>query len=52
MRICVPICGEERVVEKFALIPVYASNEWRWMEKVKVHQTWHGLHWSNDWFED
>lgn len=52
MRICVPICGEEREVEKFALIPVYASNEWRWLEKVKVHQTWHGLHWSNDWFED
>ena len=22
------------------------------VEKVKVHQTWHGLHWSNDWFED
>lgn len=44
--------GEERVVRKFAIFPIEANGEWRWLEFVIIHQTWLGGSWHNDWFED
>lgn len=52
MRIYTWICGKERVKEKFAFLPVYIDHEWRWLEKVAIHQSWNGWRWINDWFED
>lgn len=44
--------GEEQVIRKFAFLLIKANGEWRWLEFVYVHQTWHGSSWHNDWFED
>ena len=52
--------GQERVIEKFAWFPLWAGNEIRWLEKVKIRQkvvecygtcwsTW--LAWENVRFE-
>ena len=38
-----PKHGDERIVERFAIIPVYIGNEIRWLEKVKINQTYHGF---------
>ena len=46
------LCGDERTVKKFALFPIEANGEWRWMEFVTIHQTWRGGWWHNDWFEN
>ena len=42
--------GEEQVIRKFAFLPI--NGEWRWLEFVFIHQTWHGNSWHNDWFEN
>ncbi len=56
---------ENREVEKFAWLPVickrWDNREIRWLEHVKVRQTWYGFgedlrvsifggYWKNDWF--
>ena len=44
------ICGDERNVKRFALFPIKANCEYRWLEFVNIHQTWNGEKWTNDWF--
>ena len=44
--------GEEQVIRKFAFLPIKANGEWRWLDFVFIHQTWHGNSWHNDWFEN
>ena len=56
---------EEREIVKFAWFPIvckkWDKREIRWMEKVKIKQTWYafgddvrisffGGYWNNDWF--
>ena len=34
-----PENGDIRVIEKFALLPVFVGHDARWLERVKVEQT-------------
>lgn len=47
-----PITGETRVRRWFALFPVKAGDEVRWLEFVTVHQSYNtsSFGWCNDWF--
>ena len=46
-----PYVGETRVIKRFALFPVTINYCVKWLEWVKIHQTYHGDHaWKNDWF--
>lgn len=54
MRFDKPYTGEERVVSKFALLPICAGDEVRWLERCFIHQSY-GTDkpgWNNDWFEE
>jgi len=49
-----PYAGEERVIRKFAFLPVVAGNEIRWLCFVDIHQSYDTKRhhkWTNDWFE-
>lgn len=46
------IYGEQRIIRRFAIFPIKANSEWRWLEFVKIRQTWYGGSWHNDWFEE
>jgi len=38
MRRKIPYDLDRRIIVKFAIIPVYVSSEWRWLEWVKIEQ--------------
>lgn len=47
------LTGEERTIERFALFPIKANGETRWLELVTIHQSYNTENsaWNNDWFE-
>lgn len=53
MRFKRPYRGATRVVSKFAVLPIRAGNEVRWLEHCFIHQTYGTAKpgWNNDWFE-
>ena len=42
-----PIYGETREISQFAIIPVLAGYEWRWLELVVIEQRYNGFRWEN-----
>lgn len=38
MRIKIPKHGQRRIIRKFAILPIFTSNECRWLEWVKLEQ--------------
>ena len=48
-----PLTGDERTKKIFAVLPVKAGNEIRWMGRVAIHQSYNTDRpgWNNDWFE-
>ena len=38
MRWSNPKNGDVRTIAKFALLPIFANGEWRWMERVTIEQ--------------
>lgn len=53
MRITMPLTGDTRVRRTFAFKPITANGEVRWLEFVKIHQSYNTRFpgWNNDWFE-
>ena len=45
--------GQERTIKRFALFPIRAGHEIRWLEKVYIKQYWlSGWGWKNSKFSD
>ncbi|MCM1235744.1 MAG: hypothetical protein NC489_37085 [Ruminococcus flavefaciens] len=46
--------GDTRIVTRFLFLPLRINCQWRWLELVKIHQSYGTItnHWSNDWFID
>jgi hypothetical protein len=44
--------GSERIIKRFAIIPIYADKEYRWLEWCYIKQCWKepiydDCHWAN-----
>jgi len=52
-----PKTGDNRILTKFTLFPITCKikgvnkYETRWLCFVKIHQSYRGGSWINDWFE-
>lgn len=47
MRWDAPQRGDMRMIETFALVPIKAGYEWRWLEWVIIEQRFNGATWEN-----
>ena len=39
--------GDTREMETFAILPIKAGYEWRWLEWVVIEQKFNGTFWEN-----
>lgn len=46
--------GDERIVTRFLLLPTCLHEKYKWLEKAKILQMWHGMPigWRNEWWAE
>ena len=52
MRWFKPECGDERIITKFAWLPIRIANEVRWLETVHIRQVHAVRYWHDHEFVD